>query len=143
MNALLWIFNDGGRALSGFKGFSGDCVCRAISIATGASYLSVYEKINQISQQEKKSKTRRGKSNSRNGVHKVTYRKLLESLGWKWTPTMGIGTGCKVHLRQGELPKGKLIVEVSRHLVAVVDGVIQDTFDCSRDGMRCVYGYWS
>jgi hypothetical protein len=37
---------------------------------------------------------------------------------------------------------GKLIVSVSRHLVAVVNGVINDTYDCSRDATRCVYGYW-
>lgn len=56
---------------------------------------------------------------------------------------MGVGTGCKVHLRAAELPKGRLIVRVSRHLVAVLDGMIHDTHDCSRDGTRCVYGYWS
>jgi len=26
--------------------------------------------------------------------------------------------------------------------VAVIDGVINDTYDCSREGTRCVYGYW-
>jgi hypothetical protein len=31
---------------------------------------------------------------------------------------------------------------VSRHAVAVIDGVIHDTYDCSRGGKRCVYGYW-
>ena len=55
---------------------------------------------------------------------------------------MFIGQGCKIHLRQGELPMGKLIVSVSRHLVAVINGTINDTYDCSRDATRCVYGYW-
>lgn len=55
---------------------------------------------------------------------------------------MGIGTGCTVHLRDGELPRGRLIVAVSKHIVAVVDGVIHDTHDPSRDETRCVYGYW-
>jgi hypothetical protein len=55
---------------------------------------------------------------------------------------MGIGTGCTIHLRRGELPMGKLIVSVSKHLVAVVDGIVQDTHDCTRSGNRCVYGYW-
>lgn len=41
-----------------------------------------------------------------------------------------------------ELPSGRLIVAVSRHLCAVIDGVIHDTFDPSRDGTRCVYGYF-
>jgi hypothetical protein len=56
---------------------------------------------------------------------------------------MGIGTGCKVHLRDGELPMGRLIVKVSKHVVAVIDGVINDTHDPSRNGTRCVYGYYT
>jgi hypothetical protein len=55
---------------------------------------------------------------------------------------MKIGQGCKVHLRKEELPSGRLIVSVSRHLTAVIDGVIYDNHDCSRDGSRCVYGYY-
>ena len=55
---------------------------------------------------------------------------------------MKIGSGCTVHLRADELPTGRLIVSVSRHVVAVIDGVIHDTHDPSRDGTRCVYGYW-
>jgi hypothetical protein len=42
-----------------------------------------------------------------------------------------------------ELPQGALLVKVSKHLTAVIDGVIHDTHDCSRGGTRCVYGYFS
>jgi hypothetical protein len=55
---------------------------------------------------------------------------------------MQIGSGCKVHLRADELPAGRLVVKLSRHLVAVIDGVIHDTYDCSRGGTRCVYGFY-
>jgi len=55
---------------------------------------------------------------------------------------MAIGQGCRVHLRADELPAGRLIVVVSSHLVAVIDGVIHDTYDPSRNGNRCVYGYF-
>jgi hypothetical protein len=55
---------------------------------------------------------------------------------------MAVGSGCKVHLRADELPSGRLIVRVSHHFAAVIDGVIHDTHDCSRGGTRCVYGYW-
>lgn len=37
---------------------------------------------------------------------------------------------------------GRIIVRLSRHISAVIDGVIHDTYDPSRDGTRCVYGYW-
>jgi hypothetical protein len=55
---------------------------------------------------------------------------------------MHIGSGCTVHLRAGELPEGPLVASLSRHLVAVVDGVIRDTHNPDRDGTPCVYGYW-
>jgi hypothetical protein len=55
---------------------------------------------------------------------------------------MFIGSGCKVHLKKDELPSGNLIVRVSKHIVAVIDGVIHDLSDPSRSGTRCVYGYF-
>lgn len=136
------IYDDGGRSEAGYKGNAGDCVTRAIAIATGKSYQEVYDAINEVSQSERKGKKKRGISNARTGVYKQTIRKYLESLGWKWTPTMAIGSGCKVHLRAEELPSGRLIVNVSKHTVAVIDGVLHDTYDASRAGMRCVYGYY-
>jgi hypothetical protein len=75
-----------------------------------------------------------------------------------------------VHLADGELPAGRLVVAVSKHYTAVIDGVIHDTHNPSRStswtiepdkgqelkanqgrnengvwtevGGRCVYGYW-
>jgi hypothetical protein len=138
-----FIFNDGGRIASGFVGHSaGDCVARAIAITAQIPYREVYDAINGLAVSERKGKRKRGVSNARTGVYKQTYRKFLESIGWKWTPTMQIGSGCKVHLRADELPTGRIIVSLSRHLCAVIDGVIHDTHNCSRDGMRCVYGYF-
>ena len=137
------VFNDGGRKLAGYKGKTGDCVTRAIAIATGLPYQEVYDALNGLADSERTGKRKRGKSNSRTGVYKQTKRKYLESLGWTWTPTMQIGSGCKVHLRSDELPSGRLIVALSRHSAAVIDGVLHDTYDCSRGGMRCVYGYFS
>ena len=65
----------------------------------------------------------------------------MQSLGFKSVATMGIGTGCKVHLKADELPKGRIICNLSRHYCAVVDGVINDTYDPSRGETRCVYSY--
>jgi len=42
---------------------------------------------------------------------------------------MAIGSRCKVHLADGELPPGRLVVSVSKHYAAVIDGVIHDTHD--------------
>lgn len=139
----MWQQNDGGREAAGYKGQAGDCVTRAIAIATGKPYQEVYDALNGLAVNERKGKRKRGKSSARNGVYRATFAKYLLSLGWQWHPTMAIGQGCKVHLRADELPQGNLIVSVSRHMVAVINGVIHDTHDPSREGTRCVYGYWS
>jgi hypothetical protein len=135
-----FITNDGGRKAAGYLGLASDCVTRSIAIVTGKPYQEVYNSLNNLAKAESGKKKR---SSARNGVHKSTYHKYLLSLGLKWTPTMLIGQGCKVHLKKDELPSGKLIVRVSKHLTAVIDGAIHDTFDCSRGGTRCVYGYYS
>lgn len=135
-------YNDGGRADAGYKGATGDCVTRAIAIATGKPYQEVYDSLNAMAQSEHKGKCK-GISNARTGVYRTTYQKFLESIGATWTPTMLVGQGCKVHLRDGEIPMGRLVVKISKHLVAVIDGVINDTQDPSRNGTRCVYGYYT
>lgn len=141
---MKWVYDDGGRKAAGFKGDASDCVCRAIAIADQRPYEEVYELINLYGIKERKTKRRtKGKSTARNGVYKSTTKKILTDFGWKWNPTMYVGSGCVIHLRGEELPKGRIIASVSRHLVAVVDGVIHDTHDCSRGGTRCVYGYWT
>jgi len=140
---MKFTYNDGGRKDAGYKGETGDCAVRAIAIATGKPYQEVYDKINEIGKSEHIGKRKRGKSDARTGVYKRTFKKYIEEeLGWKWIPTMFIGQGCKIHLREKELPKGILIARVSKHYVAIINGVIQDLYDPSRQGTRCVYGYW-
>lgn len=130
-------YNDGGRANAGFKGTAGDCVCRSIAIATEKSYKDVYHELSAILKSSKWNI-----SSPRDGVYRDVYQSYLESLGWKWISVMGFGTGCKVHLNAEELPKGRLVVRLSKHLTAVIDGVINDVYDPSRNGTRCVYGYF-
>jgi hypothetical protein len=139
---MRWTYNDGGRKLAGHKGEARDCVTRAVAIAAELPYADVYAVLSAGAGAERKSKG----STARNGIRtrRKWFSDYMTSIGWGcWTPTMGIGTGCKVHLRDGELPMGRLVVNVSRHLVAVIDGMIHDTSDPSRGGNRCVYGYWT
>jgi len=144
-----FVFNDGGRAEAGYKGKAGDCVCRAIAIATGKPYKEVYTELSELL---KKSKLKY--NTPRDGLHREIYQPYLESLGWKWIPTMMFGKGCTVHLQADELPKGRIVCRLSKHLTAVVDGVIHDTYDPRNNGIeyidgikhilpqRCVYGYF-
>lgn len=125
-------YNDGGRGLY-FKGKDvGDCVTRAIAIASGLDYKYIYDTIFKTA----------GKT-PRTGVKKYYAKAVMKELGFVWHPLMGIGSGCKAHLAAGEIPmSGRIVCAVSRHYTAVIDGVINDTFDPSRGGTRCVYGYY-
>jgi hypothetical protein len=158
---MKFVYDDGGRAAAGYKGRAGDCVTRAIAIVAEMPYEEIYERLSSGAGKERKS---RGKT-ARNGVHtsRKWFKEFMKALGFAWTPTMGIGTGCKVHLTDGELPVGRIIARVSGHYTAVIDGVIHDTFDPQREAhvmtfngasssddprvvhsiqRRCVYGYW-
>lgn len=141
-----FLHNDGGRQAAGFKGTTSDCVTRAIAIVTGLPYKEVYNRIAEGNATQRRSKHDTGKRvrTARNGVctKRKWFKDYMRELGFEWHSCMDIGSGCKVHLRHQELPSGKIIVSLSRHCAAVIDGVIHDTYDCSRDGTRCVYGYW-
>ncbi len=146
---MTFVYNDGGRKDAGYKGTTGDCVCRAITIVTGLPYQEVYDALN-VKVKEAFSRSRIGSkkwkrlavSSSRTGVHKKAFHPYLLALGYEWIPKMTIGSGCKVHLRGFELPVGRLIIRLSKHMTAVIDGELHDTYDCSRGGTRCVYGFY-
>lgn len=124
--------NDGGRAKYFAAPRVADCVVRAVAIATERDYKEVYDEIKKLVGYT-----------PRNGIRHKDTKKIMNHFGGRWTATMGIGTGCRVHLKDGEMPmRGRYICNLSGHVTAVIDGVIHDTFDPSRDGKRCVYGYW-
>jgi hypothetical protein len=142
-------FNDGGRGDVGFKGGAGDCVVRSIAIAANLPYMKVYEDLRfanetyALLRNDKLARRLNAKGSSpRNGNHRNVFHDYILGLGFQWVPTMKIGMGCQVHLRSDELPKAILIVKVSKHLTAVLNGIIQDTHNPSRGGNRCVYGYY-
>ena len=139
-----WVKDDGGRRKSGIaraagrKDAVGDCVVRAIAIATGRPYREVHDALTVAKVRHvyaggdgdywDKRERRRGGVRAfdpDHGCSDEAYGPYLESLGWKFTSTKDR----KVRLRADELPRGKLIVCISRHLVAVVDHVIHDTSD--------------
>lgn len=148
---LTFEYDDGGRALAGYKGKAGDCVTRSIAIAADLPYQEVYDALHSEALERRNlarlelryGANARRHASPRDGVPRKVYDPYLAGLGWEWVPTMGIGTGCKVHLTDDELPMyDRMILRLSRHLTAIVGDTIRDTHDPSRDGTRCVYGYW-
>jgi hypothetical protein len=142
--------DDGGRAAAGWKGKNdvGDCAVRAVAIASQLPYNDVYEAMRKANAQYSSRRNRvareigRRGTTPRNGMFKEVMHELMPTLGFVWVPTMFVGQGCKVHVRADELPAGRLVLALSRHYAAFIDGVLHDTYDCSRDGTRCVYGYY-
>jgi hypothetical protein len=142
---MKWVKHDGGRAAAGLTGKAGDCVARSIAIATGRPYAEVHQALAYGTGTQKRS-TRTGKrgftADAGINTGRKWFKDYMAHLGFRWVSTMKIGQGCKVHLRDGELPKGRLAVSVSKHMTCVIDGVIYDAFNPDRGGTRCVYGYW-
>lgn len=133
-------YNDGGRSRYFGAANVGDCVTRAFAIATDRDYKDVYDELFDAS---KNARLKRHRRSPRSGLYKNVFEPRFKQAGAVWTPTMFIGSGCKVHLHEDEFPsEGRYIARLSKHLCAVVDGVIHDTYDPSREGTRCVYGYW-
>lgn len=142
-----WVEDDGGREAAGFRGLANDCVTRAVAIAlrelhgahddAGEIYRDVYDDVAARCRAAGRPKS------GRNPVPKRVVRELMAARGFDWHATMSIGSGCRVHLDAGELPAGIIVASVSKHVVAVVDGIVRDTHDSTRGGSRCVYGYWT
>ena len=114
-------FDDGGRKAAGFKGFTNDCVVRAISIACNLQYREVYNWV----------KAHGG--NPRNGVHRGIYAPILENYGLK-EDKLSPGIGLSATLWEENLPSncivqtGKSRRNAKGHLLAIVDGVVRDTY---------------
>ncbi len=128
---LIW--DDGGRSASGYVGLAGDCVTRAIVIATGTSYRDVYRALGAIADMT-----------PRDGVITSVAAEYLEALGWIHH------SGCGSVLASAALPKGAVIVDLtapkhrrSGHFCSVIDHVIYDTWNPSDDDSFVVTGYWT
>tara|TARA_R110000868_G_scaffold10027_1_gene49215 strand:+ start:3569 stop:3961 length:393 start_codon:yes stop_codon:yes gene_type:complete len=123
--------NDGGREAAGYKGTAGDCGARAMAIALQLDYRSVYKELSQANADNGRSRS------ARSGIMKDTYTEVLKRHGWIWMKAPQF-EGRKA--RCSDLPKGRVIAKQAKHFVAVIDGVVNDSWNCTE---RMVYGYWA
>lgn len=146
-----YIITDGGHAAAKMRGNGRNaCVPRAIAIALDLNYRETHTTL-EAAQQEwattgRTSRAKRrakGKTIAQEGVHKPVYTAFLAERGWHHVSLMEVGKQRDRNPRFVDLPtSGTIIANVSKHLVAVIDGVIHDTHDPTRGGRRTVYGYW-
>lgn len=148
-----FIYSTGGREKY-FKALNvGDCVTRAICLATGKDYLEVYKRLKELAKAESTKKHQK-QSSVRDGVFGETYKKYLKEIGWQKVATIKKGSPERMHLTEEEIPDGVFIAQLSRHLVCVKDKVIYDTYNSSIkeyydefgnlviNDKRVIYSYW-
>lgn len=119
---MQYIKHDGGRSQHYGKKKTGDCVVRAIALATDGDYKQVFTDLCAISQPL-------GLFANDN----LVWHQYLKNLGWQeiklkrpWSKVqdLDIHTG---------------IVVIQRHIAAIVQGDLYDTGDCRTS---TVYSYW-
>jgi hypothetical protein len=172
MNELEFQHNDGGRSLylkelGLSSSHAGDCVTRAIAIATKTPFNEVYTAMK-----------KEGDGTASNGVYEYVYSPYLHrNFKWIKSGTRNYSAELKetgkrrstdgyiakkrnyfcggLHVNARDLPmRGPAIVEINRHIFAMIDGVIHDTgtgeWRLSPDrqkkgtcvGGLCVEGIW-
>jgi hypothetical protein len=143
---LPFVRDDGGRHAARFipSGDVGDCVCRSIAIASGRPYTEIWEALALGNATQRRSKrthpAHHGVRSASMGIYvkRKWLKDYMRSLGFKWVPAIKVGQRDRMYLH--DLPTGRLVVEIHRHNVAVIDRVIHDTYDTPQK--RIVYGYW-
>lgn len=145
--------HDGGRAAAGFRGTTGDCVVRAIAIATGRKYKTVY---NWMQKDKREWYTGQGLSASRltrysqpgRGITSGHYGPYLRCAGWHKVPSH-MGDWCIGDTVADVANKYKGVTVVVRsqrprqqrrhHLCCIKRGTVLDTWDCRESLVKAVY----
>lgn len=148
------VITDGGRSEAGFNGHCGDCVTRAITLATGMPYESVWEDLTTL-----KNRRQIRRTDADTGMpFSVCVEYLTNYIGskfvscnWKYgnyVRRMGVDcetSYCNYNTKTIEEVvgnKGTYILQLRDHMVCVRDGVFYDTWDSRGKRAKEVYGYW-
>ena len=131
-------YNDGGRAAAGYRSKGGDCVCRSIAIATGLPYQKVYDRLAEGNATQRKSIHHTPSRSVKGGVstYAAWFKRYMKELGFVWY------TAPTIKLDGGKVPMGRIICSLHEHVVAIIDGVMNDDKIHTKKGYRRVYGYW-
>jgi hypothetical protein len=126
---MRYAYNDGGRKTGGWKGTrAGDCGPRAIAIATEQHYRKVRADLDALA----KEMTGGLRTSTNSGTYVSELHRYMIEQGWTLVLTKG--------QYLSDLPNsGTLLAVLSRHYVAVVNDIVQDTWD-SRKSKRTKCG---
>ena len=129
-------YDDGGREAAGYRGRTGDCVVRAIAICAGKDYRAVYLTMAEhmkrngyaasgnayaIRERSRKAPRLKGQITARRVQDRV-----LELYGFR---KVRLPAGARPTFTEAHRRFGDCIVGTTKHVAAVVDGALRDTFD--------------
>ena len=129
-------YDDGGREAAGYRGRTGDCVVRAIAVCARQDYRAVYLTMAEhmkrngyaasgnayaIRERTRRAPRRKGQ---------ITVRRVqdhvLELYGFR---KVRLPAGARPTFTEAHRRFGDCIVGTTKHVAAVVDGALRDTFD--------------
>ena len=156
MPNLKFQFDDGGRKAAGYRGATGDCVIRALSINLGLDYKDTYQTL--IPQQNEHVLGRRSYMGLRTqakltmnraqfdigqcrGVSVDVYGPVLKEHGWFDRKIDGHLTVKQAIQQYGRTLIFRIANSSVHHLVAVKNGVVRDTWNSSKT--RTICQVWS
>ena len=129
MSIIGFQFDDGGRAEAGLKGKTGDCVVRAIAIATGLDYTTLYKHLAPKTLARLGVNVQDDMPTYLKGVYHVDYEPLLKELGFTKT-TSSEGYAHPTYTQAYQAFGNCLVLSHDgTHLSAIIDGELRDTFD--------------
>lgn len=141
-----YTYNDGGRrelhdkicadrgfdTFADYKGIARDCVTRSLTIVTGLPYEQIWKRLAEINYFD-------GKHYSANkGVRtgREEFKLYAAELGLEYVP-------CGAKFKDISFPTcGRIAIQMKGHLTAMVDGIINDTYNPAAMGRAHVFGYW-
>ena len=129
-------YDDGGREAAGYRDRTGDCVVRAIAICAREDYRAVYLTMaehmkrngyaasgNAYATRERSRKAPRSKGQI--AARRVQDR-VLEVYGYR---KVRLPAGARPTFTEAHRRYGDCIVGTTKHVAAVVNGALRDTFD--------------
>lgn len=119
-------YNDGGRSAFFDTPGNNDCVTRALAIATGLTYLEVWDGVTATGTRNPSGRVR---------TQCAEFTAFAKSLGLQFVSTMRV-------LKEIKFPP-RAVACINGHYVAIVDGVMHDTYNPSPAGNKHCFGYWT
>ncbi len=132
-----FVKTDGGRSDDKRRPHKGDCVIRAVALATGIAYSECYDELEDFYGKS------RGGMNIKNWIDLQHYNETnFRGFSFHWVPFKAVKgqkrmnpvTFCQ------QFKDGTYIARTAKHVFAVIDGVIHDSWKQRKH--RCIYGAW-